>query len=270
MKLKIKHYIKKTISKIYLPFYWLKKCFTTKQRLVILVYHSINPKYDFSIHPKKFERQIKFIKNHYDTFQLKNIFKNKGKKSKINIAISFDDGFEDNFLFAFPILKKYKIPATFFITTAFVKHNKDITKNWHCYQGLKPLKINQIKKMSQQNMDFGAHTHTHPILTNISLSEAEKEISKSKKILEKLLKKSINLFAYPKGQKNTFNEKIENILKKQGFKIACSTIWGTNNIYTNPFSLKRILVEPEDSLQDIRAKIEGKWDYINFFHMLKK
>jgi len=79
---------------------------------------------------------------------------------KDSFAITFDDGYEDNFQYALPILKKYNCSATFFICTGFVTKEIDITKNWKCYRGLKPLSIEQIKEMKKSGMDFGCHTHT--------------------------------------------------------------------------------------------------------------
>ena len=82
-----------------------------------------------------------------------------------------------------------------------------------------------MREMTKHGMSFGAHSHTHPSLSRLDKEEQEKEIKKSKKILEKELKTEINLFAYPYGN---FNEKTIDILKQEGFICGLTTNLGTN------------------------------------------
>ena len=269
MQVSKKQKTKRALSQIFYPYFLISHLLNHRPKFVVLMYHSVNPKHQCSIRPAQFEKQIKFIKENYLVFRLKNLLANQTMQAKINVAITFDDGFQDNFTYALPLLKKYQMPATFFITTGFITQQLDITKDWNCYNGLKPLNPSQIKEMAKSGMDFGAHTHAHPILTKIPLAKAREEIKKSKEVLEKILEKHTYLFAYPQGQKNTFNDKTKNILKDYGFRIACTTIWGANSIHSDPLKLKRIRIDPEDNLRDLKNKIEGKWDYINFFHLLK-
>ena len=168
-----------------------------------------------------------------------------------------------------PILKKYNLTTTFFICTGFVSKEIDITKNG-AYQGLKPLSLDQMREMKKEGMNFGCHTHTHPILSKIPLEEAKREIHKSKVILEDILEEKINLFAYPLGQPKTFNKNIISILKEEGFQLACSTIWGSNNKRINPLILRRIRIDSEDTLKDFQNKIEGNWDFVHFFQRFKR
>lgn len=242
----------------------MTKLFDRRPKFTILTYHSVNPDHPWSIKPDKFEEQIKFLTSNYSIAPLKKFF----NFNKNSFVITFDDGYEDNFNFALPILKKYNCPATFFICTGFITKEADITKNG-VYRGLKPLSLGQIKEIKKEGMDFGCHTHTHPILSKIPLEEAKKEIHRSKTILEDILREKTNLFVYPFGQLNTFNKNIISILKEEKFQLACSTIWGSNNKNTNPFVLRRIRIDHQDTLEDFKAKIQGNWDFIKWFHYLK-
>jgi len=261
-----KQKIKRILAKIYFPIYRVNKFLNRESKLIILMYHSINPNHFWSITPQNFEEQIKWLINNYPIVSLKE-FPNFNQDS---IAITFDDGYEDNFYYAFPILKKYNCPATIFLTTGFINKEIDITqqKNY-CYHRLKPLTFEQIIEMSKFKIDFGCHTHTHQILSKISLEAAESEIVQSKQILEKILNPKIDLFAYPNGQPKDFNQKIKNILKKHNFRIACSTIWGANTIQADPLSLYRIRIDPFDNLNDFKQKISGLWDFIRIFEKIK-
>lgn len=98
----------------------------------------------------------------------------------------------------------------------------------------------EIREMSENNIDFGGHTMTHPILSKVSLEQARYEIQESKKVIECKINKPINTFAYPNGQPDDFNAEIKRIVKDAGYKFACSTIFGKNDANTDPYELKRI------------------------------
>ena len=261
---KKKQTIKRILAKVFYPYFQAVKLFSCGPKFTILMYHSVNPIHQWAIKPDKFEEQIKFLTSNYQVLPLKDFF----NFNEDSFAITFDDGHEDNLNFALAILKKYDCPATFFICTGFITKKVDITKNG-VYQGLKPLSLEQVKEMKKEGMDFGCHTHTHPILSKIPLREVEKEIHKSKTILEDILGDKIDLFAYPLGQPRTFNKNIISILKEEKFQLACSTIWETNTKRINPFILRRIRIDTEDNLNDFRNKIQGNWDFIKWFHLLK-
>ena len=85
----------------------------------------------------------------------------------------------------------------------------------------------QIKEMHDNGMLIGAHTHSHPILMKESQKIAAEEISKSQKVLENIIKGTVDYFAYPNGKKHLdFDEKHIEILKSLGFKAALSSDWG--------------------------------------------
>ena len=102
------------------------------QSVIILMYHRvINPEKcrdifstsQITVTKDTFEKQIKFLSNHYKLLSLEEFYgyHSNGKPLPAKTAvITFDDGWEDNYLNAFPILKKYKVPATIFLTTGFI------------------------------------------------------------------------------------------------------------------------------------------------------
>ena len=99
----------------------------TKSQVAILIYHSICPKKDNWIlgplSPESFETQMKYFTQNYEILSLDKLvqYANSGKSfPKKAVVITFDDGYKDNYLYAYPILKKYKIPATIFLTTGYI------------------------------------------------------------------------------------------------------------------------------------------------------
>ena len=82
------------------------------------------------------------------------------------------------------------------------------------------LNWDEIKEMSNNDIDFGSHTCSHSILTKIDLDSAKKEIINSKKLIEEKLGKPIEVFCYPRGEVNDFSQIHYKILKKVGNKIS--------------------------------------------------
>ena len=239
---------------------------------VILNYHSIHPTHKFATKPEEFYQQMEYLKSNFcvvsllDFYELRKTARNIPDKLAM---ITFDDGYEDNYEYVLPILSKFGIKATVFVTTGFINGEIDIAKEHITYCGLRPLTWEQIRQMSKSGISFGAHTHTHQILANVSRENAEEEISKSKRILENELGQSIDMFAYPFGQHGTFNQQIIELLRKHHFKLACSTIWGSDNSNTDILALRRIRIDAIDTMDDFKQKVNGYWDFVKYFQMAK-
>ncbi len=107
------------------------------------------------------------------------------------------------------------------------------------------LSWDEIREMKNHGVTFGAHTMSHPILTQIPIETAEIEIKKSKEIIEKELGEKISLFTYPNGGPEDFNEDIVDIIRKNGFVCACSLISGVVKTGDNLFTLKRIGIDKD-------------------------
>lgn len=87
----------------------------------ILLYHGIDTlgRTDINgrfISAKRFEKQLIFLKQNYQVLSCKDLLKGKGDPKRMKIAITFDDGYQNNLQLALPILEKHQLPATFFIT----------------------------------------------------------------------------------------------------------------------------------------------------------
>jgi peptidoglycan/xylan/chitin deacetylase (PgdA/CDA1 family) len=143
---------------------------------------------------------------------------------KKTVAVTFDDGFQDNFKYAYQVLSERNIKATIFINTAFVGKTlpyrdtfwqpSSATKGGMLY---KFLSWEEIEIMNGHGIEFEPHTHTHVNLTAVSELQAEEEISISKDIIEKRLGKIARHFSYPYG---IYNDRIMKLVEKNGFDAA--------------------------------------------------
>lgn len=242
--------------------------FVNRKKLLILYYHRVIVKEELakSINIEninmytdinKFERQMEFLKRHYCPVSEERIALSteSGRLPDYSVWVTFDDGWRDNYTNALPILKKYDIPATFFVTTGYINKTitpktvstNDIFMNWQ-----------EIKEAAGSGISIGVHTISHRILPTLSDEELEREIAGAKNEIEQRLGRGVISFAYPVGKKgDCCLEKCVPILKKNNFKLAVTTIGGFNRIVPERdyFNLKRIGLSYADTLNFFKFKI---------------
>ncbi len=203
----------------------------------IAMYHSVNPQENpfiqrLIVYPETFQRQMRFLKEkRYNVVALESLadlIKNQKNIPPRTIAITFDDGYKDNYINAFPILKKYNLPATIFIIVN--EMGRPDRLSWE-----------EIKEMQSSGLiSFGSHTLGPLPLTDIeSPEEVKKQIFDSKKILEEKLGTLITMFSYPAGR---FDEKIRQLVIDAGYKAAVATNPGKKYSDNDVFALKRIRI----------------------------
>lgn len=266
-----KKLFKRGLSIIYKPIGNLAKKTQYVINIPILCYHSVNDIENTecsAISKENFSSHLKYLSENHSVISLEQIFNSEisANSEKPPIIITFDDGYIDNFQNAFPLLKKYNLPCTIFITTGFI--NKEVVlidnPNWRA------MDWEHLLLMQNSGIiNFGAHTDTHRILADLSPNEAKAEIIKSKKILEEKLHTVINWFAYPNGQDyHTTKTVIENV-KNAGFIGATSTLWRSYQNNQKKFMLNRIMIYGSDTIQELSAKIRGDYDYLFYIHKCK-
>jgi len=160
-----------------------------------------------------------------------------------SVVITIDDGYQDNYTRAFPILRHYEFPATIFLVSQ--KLGQD--NHWDegsTLTGRPLLSLSQVKEMCKEGISFGAHTRTHPHLSALCDREVEEEISGSKQDLERMLDVPIQTFAYPYGD---FNPAVKAVAEKAGFRGSCSVEGGANSPRTPLHILRRVEVWGTDS-----------------------
>jgi len=133
--------------------------------------------------------------------------------------------------------------------------SKEVGRN--LYKTRIVLNWDEINEMSQNGIEFGSHTCSHPILSKINLDSVEKEIVNSKRFIEEKIGKPVQIFCYPRGRSGDFNKTHYDILNKAGIKSAVCSIPGINKGNWENYKLKRISVDLNQTIYWFATRLCG-------------
>ncbi|MFA6227914.1 MAG: polysaccharide deacetylase family protein [Patescibacteria group bacterium] len=221
---------------------------------VILMYHSIgeNNVY-FTVRAEEFSKQMDYlVKNNYNVVTLNNLIKllKTGTIPSKTVVLTFDDGYKDNYVNVYPILKKYNFSATIFLATGLIGQKIPNSSG----EALAALSWKEIKEMNQGGLiDFQPHTVQHQKNYLNNETNIASEVSNSKREIEEGLLKTCQLFAYPSGK---YNDSIIKVLKNLGFIAALTVSRGVVKSYDDLFRLKRNSIDSRISLNMFKTIIK--------------
>lgn len=199
----------------------------------IIMYHNIDANSAgsrLSVSPESFKRQMRFLKNqHYNVVKLEDLadMVRKNKFPLKTISITFDDGYENNYTQAYPVLKSLGLCATIFIAPALVGADGYLT--W-----------DQIAEMSESGViSIGSHSMSHAWLPDLADQKLDSEILGSRRSIEGHLRGEVYSFSYPVGG---FNQDVRDKVIKSGYKIAVATNPGKKYPKHDLFAMKRLRI----------------------------
>lgn len=200
-----------------------------KFRLPILNYHNISDKINYytAVSFSTFCRQLETLKREFKYIDLNSAVEayEQNKTLSMGFSVTFDDGYED-IVPALDYLESMGDKATLFVPTDSV--GKDNRWNHKATFISNILNSSQLKKISLQGHIIGSHGIFHQCLTKLNDDELTQEITKSKSILEEIINKKVDFFAYPFGYHDERVRKITSNYYKAGFatnKTAESIYW---------------------------------------------
>jgi peptidoglycan/xylan/chitin deacetylase (PgdA/CDA1 family) len=154
------------------------------------------------------------------------------------IVLTFDDGYEDNYSIAFPLLQKYGMTAVIFLVA-------DTARRTNFWDREEPqvllMNQGQIHELVHAGIEIGSHTVTHPDLTACSPEQVKNELLESKQIIERQTGKEIFSLAYPYG---SVNETIKSLAGETGYTYGIATDSGPLKVYEDFFEIRRTAVFP--------------------------
>jgi peptidoglycan/xylan/chitin deacetylase (PgdA/CDA1 family) len=195
---------------------------------------------------RQFEHYCEFFRRHFRVVALPDLVDRlvSGRPLRRRLAITFDDGYRDNFDNAAPVLERLALPATFFLATQLI--GTEVVPWWDKRRGLRfPwMTWNQVRTLHRKGFDIGCHTQTHVDLGKTAPDTAWEEIVESRLDLEQQLAGRVESFAYPYGGRDNLTAENRELVKAAGFRCCCSAFGGTNGPETDPFHLQRIPISP--------------------------
>jgi peptidoglycan/xylan/chitin deacetylase (PgdA/CDA1 family) len=152
-----------------------------------------------------------------------------------SLVITFDDGYQTVYDEAFPVLQRYGLSATVFLTVG-EKGTARPADRLPSLSDRSMLTWRQIREMQRWGIAFGAHTLTHPDLTRLAVERIEVEVLGSKTIIEDALGARVDCFAYPYGR---YDRRARD-MAQQHFACACSDRLGLITLKSDPYALERV------------------------------
>lgn len=237
-------------------------------RRLVLLYHSVHPELPFrSVSPTGFEHHLDWLVDNCDVVPLESLIDScdddAGKRPQI--AITFDDGFEDNHRYAFPALTERSLPATFFVTTGLIDSTTKVRSR---FAGLHDVSLadvigmtwSQLEELNVAGMTVAAHTVTHPNLAICDGPTRTRELTESRSMIEERLQVPVTSVAYPFGKpKHNVTSDVIDTATKTGYDFGCSVNYLPLTPDDNRFAIPRYAVTGDD-LDLLIAIVSGGWD----------
>jgi len=149
------------------------------------------------------------------------------------VVLSFDDGYEDFYTDAFPVLKEHHFRAVAYVVSGFVGRSSN-------------LSVAQLRELDAYGIEIGAHTVDHVDLTRTSAAGLVYEVKGSKTSLEVLLGHPVEDFCYPSGR---FDARVIAAVQAAGFQSATTTQSGAVHSISDRFAWSRVRVSGSESLE---------------------
>jgi peptidoglycan/xylan/chitin deacetylase (PgdA/CDA1 family) len=190
--------------------------------------HSMN---GWSIPVANFEQHLDWIQANTVPTSLDEIRRTQllGSRSTRMVGVTFDDGYSENCQFAIPSLLARNIPVTYFVTTYYVESGEPFPHDVATGKVLKPNTIAEVRKMADQGVQIGGHSHTHVNFgLPLSKQQLQTEISDVRKRLQDWTGQSIDFFAFPYGCKQNISQEAIDVVFESGYTCFVSAGGGVN------------------------------------------
>lgn len=228
----------------------------------ILMYHSISASAPrrlrrFTVQPERFEEQARHVRNQgYSSFTVTDFvrMRDDGTLPDKAVVLTFDDGFADFHETALPILTKYRLAATLYVVSGYVRSTSRQVDRAGA-RSPRFLSWSQLAEIEEHGIEVGAHTISHPALDTLPIGRARDEIVLSKRHLEDGLGIAINSFSYPYGY---YSQAVRDLVVSAGYTSACAVRYAMSPPHDDRFALCRQFVRHDADMSCFEALLAGE------------
>lgn len=219
----------------------------------VLMYHSIEREVlsngqlnELRVPKEAFKEQMQYLKdNGFTTLTideaLKFLISNEGVPEK-SVVLTFDDGYVDNYINAYPILKEFGFNASVFVITGVVDKDPNYMTSL------------QLKELEANGIEIHPHTVNHEKLSELTYEKQLSTLKESKEFVEKLLNKKAECIAYPFGM---FNDNTVKAAKEAGYTMGLTTNGKWSGKEDGIFTLDRVYISSLRDLQNFKERVSN-------------
>ena len=305
----------------------------SNSKYLILCYHRVGTEgipYYCTLPAQQFEMQMRYLRRYCRVLSLAQLvdeIDNPPKEIGQAVAVTFDDGYSDLYRCALPILRKYEIPATVYLTSDCIETGEvawydkiflvlqvaegslfEVPINGGLQLPLgsvqqridsavrivsvlrkmpqaqrrnvcallerrvnlpreklanRMLSWKQVHEMRAAGVFFGAHTLSHPALSQLSIEEVDRELRESRTILEKTLGEPVLDLAFPFGKPEDCGPFAYEVAVRCGYRSAVTTTWGYNTVGANMHALRRVQLGDEKTEASFALQLHRAFFWAN-------
>lgn len=236
----------------------------------ILLYHAVHAlsaedRLGLRVAPDDFRRQMEYLRDRgCRVMRLVDLVACLERATAIPenaLAISFDDGYQDNAAAA-QVLAGFRFPATIFLRAD--PGAGTAGGYWEKWKYLSPDELKQLAGTGL--IDFGSHGFSHRRLCGLDDRTLAHELGASRERLQSLTGQKVELFSYPHGSADA---RVRQAVNQAGYRAACGSLNGINVPDTDRYALRRTEIDGRDGMQEAALKIRGAYDWLAVWQMLR-
>lgn len=222
----------------------LLRHFTTR-RLTVLLYHRVadDARDNLTVGIEQFDRQMALLVRHCDVVAMPEVLRSASLPpvgARPLVAVTFDDGYLDNFLHAAPVLERHGLPASFFVSTGLIGTDRPFPHDVRRGNvGLRNMSWDQLRSMQAAGFEIGSHSVSHIDCAAEPEEKVRAELQASQETLQRELGVEQIAFAYPYGGQRHMTPARLALVKEQGYSACLSAYGGTNIRQVDRFNVLR-------------------------------
>ena len=233
-----------------------------RQRVVVLLYHRINDELrdSLTVGIEQFDQQMEWLARHHQVVGIADIIHGNVPRDTARpvIAVTFDDGYLDNYEHAVPILLRYQVPAAFFVSTGMIGTTEGFPHDLkRLGKALPTMTWDQLRHMHDLGFVIGSHTVTHLDCGSAGMDTVRRELVESRDMLMQNLGLNEVFFAYPFGGRSNMNPAVLQMVKELGYAGCLSAYGGCIRGPIDPYNIERPGIGANHTMLAFRAALEG-------------